>query len=222
MLIEIHSDVVCPWCWIGKRRLEQALERYEGADEVTLRFVPFQLDPTAPATPMPVLDAYARKFGGEVQARQIIERVTGVAAEVGLEYHLDIAQRANTFDAHRVLWFAGRDDSPAGVQVELEERLLRAYFTEGLDIGDHEVLIACAVDAGLDGGEVRRLLGSDDGVAEVNEELAAGRRAGITAVPTFVFHPADGVAPEAGGEGFVLSGAQEPELLLRVLERLGG
>jgi len=217
-LIEIYSDVVCPWCWIGKRRLEQALERYDDADRVTVRYRPFQLDPTAPSTPESVVEAYARKFGGEDRAREIMGRMTGIAAEVGLDYHMDIALRANTFDAHRLLWFAVE----SGVQADVEERLLRAYFSEGRDIGDHHVLVACAADAGLDGDAVRRMLDSGSGSDEVREELAAGRRAGITAVPTFLFHPdhANDDA-ESAGEGFMLSGAQEPDLLLRVLERLG-
>ena len=224
MLIEIYSDVVCPWCWIGKRRLEQALERYDGAEHVTLSFRPFQLDPTAPRTASPVVEAYAAKFGGVERARQIMDRVTGIAAEVGLDYRMDIAQRANTFDAHRVLWFAaevGAGTGDSSLQPAVKERLMRAYFSEGHDIGDHDVLVSCAVDAGLDGDAVRRMLESDEGSDQVVVELEVARQAGITAVPTFVFHP-DGEPANGGAEGFVLSGAQEPELLLRVLERLGG
>lgn len=225
MLIEIHSDVVCPWCWIGKRRLEQALERFVDADQVKLSFRPFQLDPTAPREAAPVIETYAAKFGGVERAREIMDRVTAVAAEVGLGYRMDIAQRANTFDAHRVLWFAaavGDDTGDAGLQPAVKERLLQAYFSEGRDIGDHEVLVSCAADAGLDGDAVRRMLDSDEGSEQVTAELEAARRAGITAVPTFVFHPDRADAADGpNAEGFVLSGAQEPDLLLRVLERLG-
>src|SRR6478672_8605700 len=132
MKIEIWSDVVCPWCYIGKRRFEEALREFEHADEVEVRWRPFQLDPRAPSTPTPVLDAYARKFGGPEQARMIVDRITAVAAEVGLDFHLDIAQRGNTFDAHRLLWLVRDDPSLQGA---LKERLMRAYFVDGADIG---------------------------------------------------------------------------------------
>ncbi len=107
--MEIYSDVVCPWCYIGKRRFEEALNEFEHADEIDVRWRPFQLDPRAPATPSPVLDAYARKFGGPERAMEIIDHITSVAASVGLDFHLDIAQRGNTFAAHRLLWHV-RDD----------------------------------------------------------------------------------------------------------------
>ena len=140
MLVRIFSDVVCPWCWIGKRRWERALEQYAGAGhdpatiEVDLR--PFQLDPDAPQTPVPLPEAYARKFGGPERAAAIIDRISRVAADEGLEFHLDRALRCNTFDAHRLLWLARHE----GRQHVVEERLMRAYFTEGRDVSDHDVL----------------------------------------------------------------------------------
>jgi len=145
MLVEIYSDVVCPWCYIGKRRFEAALERFEGRDDVTVVYKPYQLDPRAPTEPTPVVDAYARKFGGPEDAMRIIERVTDTAAPEGLEFHLEIAQRANTFDAHRLLAYAHE----RGLQAAMKERLLQAYFVEGKDVADHAQLAALAALHGV-------------------------------------------------------------------------
>jgi predicted DsbA family dithiol-disulfide isomerase len=203
MLVEIYSDVVCPWCYIGKRRFEAALERFDGRDDVTVVFKPFQLDPRAPKEPMPVADAYARKFGGPEEAMRIIERITTTAEGEGLDFHLDVAQRANTFDAHRLLEYAherGRQDA-------MKERLLQAYFVEGKDVADHAQLADLAADVGLDHAEVAAFLASDEGVEALREELRDSVERGITAVPTFVF---------AGL--WSVPGAQDPDTMLRVLE----
>lgn len=210
MQVEIYSDVVCPWCAIGKARFEQALAAFaaEGGEAVQVIWRPFQLDPTAPSTPSPVIDVYAKKFGGPERAKQITEHVTEVAATVGWTFDFARAQRANTFDAHRLLAFAlhvaGRT-----VQGEVKDKLLRAYFTEGRDVGDRTELIAIGSSAGLDGDAVDKMLASDAFVAETNEELNVGVERGITAVPSFVFD----------GQG-MLSGAQEPEQFVRILHRL--
>jgi predicted DsbA family dithiol-disulfide isomerase len=208
VVIEIYSDVVCPWCYIGKRKFEAALAQFPRRDEVQVVWRPYQLDPRAPRSPSPVAEAYAKKFGGPEQARQIIDRVSGVAASVGLEFRMDRAQRANTFDAHRLLGFA-LDEAGAAVQGDLKERLLRAYFTEGLDVADHAVLTRLAGEAGLDAERVAGLLASDERAAETREELNAGVDIGVTAVPTMVIR-----------REFGIPGAQEPETYLRVLERL--
>jgi predicted DsbA family dithiol-disulfide isomerase len=205
MLVEIYSDVVCPWCYIGKRRFEQALARYDKRDEVEVVFRPFQLDPHAPTAPTPVIDAYARKFGGPEAAEQIVHRLTGTAAEDGLDFHLDIAQRANTFDAHRLLAFAARH----GKQWDMKERLLRAYFVEGVNVADRDDLARLAGEVGLDPDEVRTYLASEEGVAELREELMASLERGITAVPTFV----------VGGK-WAVPGAQDPETMLIVLQKV--
>ena len=203
MLVEIYSDVVCPWCYIGKRRFETALARFDGRDDVRVVYRPFRLDPRAPAEPTPVIDAYARKFGGPDQAFAIITRVMSAAAEDGLEFHLESAQRSNTFEAHRLIWYAAQH----GRQADMKERLLRAYFTEGLHVGDPDVLVRLAQDVGLDPDETAAFLRSRDGVDEVNEELLAAMELGITAVPTFVF------------EGhWTDPGAQDPDTMLRVLQ----
>jgi len=203
MLVEIYSDVVCPWCYIGKRRFEAALQRFEGRDDVTIVYKPFQLDPRAPTEPTPVIDAYARKFGGPDEAIRIIERVTEAAAPEGLDFHLDIAQRANTFDAHRLLAYAHE----RGRQADMKERLLQAYFVEGKNVADHDQLADLAADVGLDRAEVAAYLASDEGVNELRDELRDSVERGITAVPTFVF---------AGL--WSVPGAQDPDTMLRVLE----
>ena len=203
MLVEIYSDVVCPWCYIGKRRFEAAVARHDGRVDIVWR--PFQLDPRAPTTPTPVADAYARKFGGPDEAASIIDRVTSVAAAEGLDFRLDIAQRANTFDAHRLLWWA-QHEGPPGRQSALEEQLMRSYFTQGEAVSDHEVLARAAARAGLDAADAADFLASDKGTAEVRAELVEGPERGVTAVPTFVF------------EGqWAVPGAQDADVFVRVL-----
>ncbi len=204
--VEIWSDVVCPWCYIGKRRFEKAVAML--ADEVDIEIVyrAYQLDPTAsPGTATPVVEGYARKFGGPERAAQIIDHVSTVAAEEGLDFRMDRALRANTLLAHRLLWLA----AATGHQLALEERLLKAYFTDGLDIGDTDVLSACATEVGMPGDRVRAFLDSDDGLAEVRAELAFAAEAEITAVPTFVI---DG--------RWSIPGAQDPETFVNVIHRL--
>jgi len=204
--VEIWSDVVCPWCYIGKRRFETALAELGDEIDVDIVFRPFQLDPTAsPGKAGPVIDAYAKKFGGPERAQQLIDHVTSVAAESGLEFRMDRALRANTLLAHRVLWFA----ESTGHQVALKERLLQAYFIDGLDIGDPDVLAACAAEVGLDHDRVRSFLDTDEGVAEVGEDLRLAAEMEITAVPTFVF---DGK--------WMVPGAQDPDTFVQVLRRV--
>ena len=204
--VEIWSDVVCPWCYIGKRRFETAVAELAEEIDVHVVFKPFQLDPIAsPGKAGPVLDAYAKKFGGLERAQQIIDHVTAVAADSGLQFRMDRALRANTLLAHRVLWLAQATDN----QVALKERLLQAYFIDGLDIGDHEVLAECAGEVGIDHGRVLAFLDSDEGVAEVRDELRSAAEMEITAVPTFVF---DGK--------WMVPGAQEPETFAQVLRRV--
>ncbi len=153
--VEIWSDVVCPWCYIGKRRLEAAVASSGVPVEVTWRS--FQLDPTAPRESTEDVATYlGRKYGGGREAGLAMnERVSQVAAQDGLDYHLDQAQRANTVDAHRLLHLAGEH----GLQDALKERLLRAYFTEGQAVGDAEVLAALADEVGLPAERVRAVLG---------------------------------------------------------------
>jgi predicted DsbA family dithiol-disulfide isomerase len=213
VLVEVWSDVVCPWCYIGKRRFATALDLLaqdpEFGVDVEILYKPYQLDPKAPpGTAMPVSEVYARKFGGPERAASIIEHLTATAAADGLEFHLDRAQRANTRDAHRLLWYAA-DHGPPGTQDTVKERLLSAYFTRGLDVGDTDVLATEAEAAGLDRDAVRDLLDSDDGRVEVERDLAFAEEAGITAVPTYVID-----------RRWSIPGAQDPDVFVQVLQRL--
>jgi predicted DsbA family dithiol-disulfide isomerase len=209
MRVEIYSDVVCPWCYIGKRKFETALAQFEGAADVEVIWRPYQLDPTAPpGAAQPVIEAYAKKFGGPERAEAIIANVTNVAAEVGLGFRMDRALRANTREAHRLLGWAERT-AGSTVQGELKEKLLQAYFVDGRNVADHDTLTQLATDAGLDGTAAAAYLDSDDGLEELNLELAEAASHGITAVPTFVF---DGQ--------WAIPGAQEPDLFLRAFRRM--
>jgi predicted DsbA family dithiol-disulfide isomerase len=216
LTVEIWSDIVCPWCYIGKRRFEAAIDQVRGEVDVHVIYRPFQLDPSSsPVAPTPVADAYAKKFGGEERAAQIIRHLTDTAAEDGLEFRMDRALRANTIDAHRLLWLAAQDDLVAAagtplLQPELKERLLQAYFIDGLNVGDQLVLADCAADVGMDRDRVVAFLGSDDGVLEVRGELEEAGELGITAVPTFVFNGS-----------WAVPGAQDADTFAQVLRRLG-
>ncbi|MGV9210462.1 DsbA family oxidoreductase [Micromonospora sp. RB23] len=200
MEIEIYADVVCPWCYLGKRRLDEAIARYDG--EVTVRYRPFQLDPSPVPEPLPVVDALAAKFGGPERARQMVARVVQVAAGDGLRLDYDHAVAANTFDAHRLVGYAAERDRAA----EMVEALYQAHFTKGLDVGSREVLATIAGSIGLDAADARRFLDSDERTAELAADLAAAHDLGITSVPMFVL---------AGK--YAVSGAQEASTLLAAL-----
>jgi Predicted dithiol-disulfide isomerase involved in polyketide biosynthesis len=198
--IEIYADITCPWCYIGRRRLSRALASYDG--EVTVRHRPFQLDPAPVPEPRPTLEVLAEKFGGPERVRQIVAHTTDVAAEVGLELRFDRAVMANTFDAHRLVWYADRH----GRSAEVLEALYRAHFTDGVDVGSRTALAGVAAQVGLDEAGARRFLDSGDGVTEVRTALRKAHELGVRSVPTFVF---------AGR--YVVTGAQEPEILRAAL-----
>lgn len=199
--IAIHSDVICPWCWIGKRRLEQALAAFPpGTASVTWH--PFQLNPGMPAEGMPRAEYRRRKFGSADYARALDERVTRVAAEVGLAFDLaGQARTPNTLDAHRLIRLAGRQ----GVQDAVVEALFAAYFTAGLDVGEVAVLTGIAARCGMDREAVARYFASDEDVLAVRGEDEAIRRQGVEGVPFFVI----------GGER--VSGAQPPAVFTAAL-----
>ncbi|MEU8214731.1 DsbA family oxidoreductase [Micromonospora taraxaci] len=200
MEIEIYADVICPWCYIGKRRLDEALASYEG--EVTVRYRPFQLDPSPVPEPLPLVEALAGKFGGPERARQMVDHVTQVAAGDGLRLDYDRAVIANTFDAHRLVSYA----TDHGRAAEMVEALYQAHFNNGVDVGSREALAALAGDIGLDAADARRFLDSDERVADVEAQLATARDLGITGVPMFVL---------AGK--YAVSGAQEVQTLLAAI-----
>jgi predicted DsbA family dithiol-disulfide isomerase len=200
MEIEIYADVICPWCYIGKRRLDEALASYKG--EVTVRYRPFQLDPSPVPEPLPLVQALAGKFGGPERARQMVDHVTQVAAGDGLRLDYDRAVIANTFDAHRLVSYA----TDHGRAAEMVEALYQAHFNNGVDVGSREALAALAGDIGLDAADARRFLDSDERVADIEAQLATARDLGITGVPMFVL---------AGK--YAVSGAQEVQTLLAAI-----
>lgn len=207
--VEIWSDVVCPWCYIGKRRFERAVEQLEGELQLDIVYRPYQLDPTAsPGKSQPVFEAYARKFGGPEQATAILARVTEAAAGDGLAFRMDRALRANTLLAHRMLWLAEQPDSPVPQEI-LKERLLQAYFIDGLDIGDPDVLAECAAEVGFDRTAMIEFLESERGRDEVAGYLEQAGEHGISAVPTYVIN----------GQ-WAIPGAQDTDTFVNVLRRL--
>jgi len=212
MKVEIWSDVVCPWCYIGKKRFEDAVRRLgdEGTElnlEVTFR--PFQLDPSAPiGGASPVAEAYAKKFGGPDKAAKIIDHVTRVAAESGIRFDLDRAVRANTLRAHRLMHLALIHYGPQ-TQARMKQRLLEAYFTEGLNVAADEVLVDAATAAGVPLDVAHGWLDSNEGDAEVRRDIVEAGELGITAVPTFVI---DG--------RWAIPGAQDVEVFVRALRRM--
>ncbi len=206
MKVEIYSDVVCPWCYIGERRFARALAELPGADEVEVVFRPFQLDPTEPTTPRPLLEALEYKFGSN--ARAMTARVAEAARGEEIEIDWDRAIAVNTFTAHRLLWWALREAGPA-IQRALAERLFAAHFTDGESVGDPTVLARLAGDAGLSAARAAAFLATDEGEHEVRAAIAQARRIGVTAVPTFVFDGEYGV-----------QGAQPPALFREVFEEL--
>ncbi len=208
MQVEIWSDVVCPWCYIGKRRFEAGLEAFRAANpevEVDVAYRSFQLDPTAPTDRSePVRAVYEKKFGGPEKAEEILGRVTTEAAGEGLDFHLDIAKRANTALAHRLLVLA----ETLGLQLELKERIMQAYFSEGRAIGELDELVALGAEIGIDPEVSRGWLAGDGGKAEVVEHLEFAASAGIHSVPTYVIN-----------REFGIPGAQSPEVFVQALER---
>ncbi len=204
--VEIWSDIACPWCYIGKRRLEAALARFEHAGEVEVRWRSFELDPHAPALrPVGVVEHLAAKYGQTPAAAQgMVDHMERMAAGEGLELHLEKTQGGNTFDAHRLLHLA----LERGRQHELKDELLRAYFTAGRPVADHGALTEAAVAAGLDRAEVEAVLDGDAYAGAVRDDEEQAYAFGISAVPFFVLNRKYGVP-----------GAQDPEVLLNALRR---
>lgn len=188
--IAIHSDVICPWCWIGKRRLEQALAAFP-TGVVTVSWHPYQLNPAMPPTGMPRAEYRRRKFGSAEYAQALDARVTAVAAEVGLAFDLAGQERTpNTVLAHRLIWWAGR----TGHQDAVVEAIFSAYFSAGCDVGDPEVLVRVAAGVGLDRLAAATFLASQDGHAEVLAEDQAIRLQGVSGVPLFIINGAERIS----------------------------
>lgn len=209
MQVEIWSDVVCPWCYIGKRRFEAALGSFAHADEVEVVWRSFELDPRAPQERVgDYASRLAQKYAmSHERAMATLHHMTDVAAEEGLELDFARTRAGNTFDAHRLLHFALEAGGPS-VQGEVKERLLRAYFSEGEAIGDVDVLVRLAGEAGLDEAAVKDALAGGAYADHVRADEAAAEELDITGVPFFLVD-----------RKFAVSGAQSVEVFARVLAR---
>jgi predicted DsbA family dithiol-disulfide isomerase len=210
--VEVWSDIVCPWCYIGKRRLERALANFKG-DEVSVEWRSFQLDPSTPTGDSRTVgeSLAARKGMSMSQVKGMFAQVTAIAAEEGLAYDFDRARTANTLDAHRLLHFA----KAHGRQGEVKERLMHAYFTEGADVGDHTVLASLAASAGLDEVAAKQALADGSYADEVQADIAQAREYGISGVPFFVFNQRLGVSGAQPLEVFQQALAQSSLTLLK-------
>ncbi len=182
MLIDVYSDVVCPWCYIGEKRLSKALADRPDL-EVDVRWRPFQLQPGMPEGGLPWAEFSRRKFGGEDGAKAAFSQVAAAGEQDGIRFDFGrVASAPNTVDAHRLILFAEN----YGVQWELAGALFRAYFTEGKDLNDHGELVDIASSAGLEALEVREYLAGEGGVEDVRSSQEEARRLGITGVPFYV------------------------------------
>jgi len=203
-VIEVVSDVVCPWCFIGKRRLEKALALL-GREGAEVRWKAFELNPQAPNRGLDRRAYRVRKFGGAAYAKELEARVIEAGAEEGIEFRFDRIERVpNTLDAHRLIWLAG----VKGNQDAIVENFFRAYFIEGQDVGNPGVLSRIAVDSGLDSAKVDELLNSDLGKRQVRDEEREAHTSSVNGVPSFFFKGT-----------LVMSGAQKPEILASALRQ---
>jgi len=204
--VDIISDAICPWCFIGKRRFEAALAQVPADLEVLVAWRPYQLNPDMAPEGMDRKAYLAAKFGGDARAEQIYDRVREAGQSVGIDFNFGgIPRTPNTINAHRLIGLAGR----GGKQDAVVEGLFRAYFLEGRDIGDRDVLASVAASAGLEEKVVREYLAGRDDVDRVENEDAMARRMGIQGVPCFILN-----------RKYAISGAQEPAVFLEALELL--
>lgn len=205
MRIDVWSDYACPFCYIGKRRLEHALSQFADRDKVEVVFRSFQLDPTARVDESrDIHDMLASKYGmtrdkAQAMNAQLAEQAQGV----GLQFNFDTVVPTNTFDGHRLNHYA----ATKGKAKEMTERLLKAYFTDSVNIGDRKVLASLAAEVGLDAAETSAVLGSDAYTAEVNQDIAAAQQLNVTGVPFFVFN-----------NKYAVSGAQPGPVFTEVLD----
>lgn len=207
MKIDIWSDVVCPWCWIGKHRFQQGVALLgDDAPDIEVHWHPFLLDPDAGTTPVPLREAYVAKFGSAERTAQILSQTQTTARAEGLPMDFDQGQvRVTTLPAHRLLWLAGRE----GVQAAVGEALFRAHFVEGRNLADPQTLIAAAAAGGIAAERVTALLAGDEGLPEVQAQLAQAQALGIQSVPTFVVN-----------DRYAIQGAQPPEAFAQALRQI--
>jgi predicted DsbA family dithiol-disulfide isomerase len=202
--VEVWSDVVCPWCYLGKRRLEHALERFEHAEEVEVVWRSFQLDPSFPkGVRQPVPELLMKKTGGSRdQVRAMTAQVTSLAAEEGLAYDLESSVMVNTIDAHRLTHLAKK----YGHGAEAHERLLRAQLIEGQTLDDTGTLVRLGTEVGLPEEEIRRVLAGGDHIDDVESDIREARELGVSGVPFFALN-----------RTYAISGAQPAEMFLSAL-----
>jgi predicted DsbA family dithiol-disulfide isomerase len=201
--IDVVSDVVCPWCYIGKRRLEKAIAQVADQVDVELEYHPFELNPDMPLEGRNQKEYLTRKFGSEVKYQQIVEHVTDVAAQEGLKFDFEKqVVSPNTRDAHRLIWFAKKH----GKQIEMKEALMKAYFEQGIDLTKTENLISIAKQVGLDPEKTKSFLSSTEGMVEVTTSEMQNAPRGISGVPFYIINNQYGV-----------SGAQPSEIFTKAL-----
>jgi predicted DsbA family dithiol-disulfide isomerase len=206
--LDVVSDVVCPWCWVGEQRLKKALKLLGGKMEVRVRWRPYQLNPTMPKEGIDRREYRTRKFGSWEYSQALDARLIAVGRSEGLDFNFDkIARTPNTLDAHRVIRLADQ----LGVQDAVVEALFRAYFVDGVDIGLRENLVAVATSAGMPAADAERVLGSNEGVVEVLAEERRYKVMGIEGVPAFV----------AGG-AIAVSGAADPRVMAEAFRDAAG
>ncbi|MGJ5207198.1 DsbA family oxidoreductase [Bradyrhizobium sp. HKCCYLR20261] len=205
LIIDVVSDVVCPWCYIGKRRIEEALELVPDVP-VALNYRPFFLNPWVPREGISREQYLTTKFGSVEAYKGIAGRVVAAAEQEGLSYRPDlVARQPNTIDCHRLIRWAGE----IGKAPEMKQRLMELYFRDGGDLTDTEVLVQAAADIGLNPDVVRKMLGTDEDVELVSAQAQEAAEKGISGVPTYVF-----------AQKYAVSGAQDPQMLARAIRQV--
>ncbi len=201
--IDVVSDVVCPWCYIGKRRLEKAIDQLKDTLEVEVHYHAFELNPNTPQSGFDHKKYLIEKFGSEERYQQLTDNVSSVAAQEGLHFNYALQTKSpNTLDAHRIIWYAGKE----GKQLPVVEALFKAYFEQGIDMTKQENLVAIAAANGLDAEKVKELLTTDLGTQEVRERELVNSKIGITGVPFYIIN-----------NKYAVSGAQSTEVFLEAL-----
>ncbi len=206
MKVEIYSDIACPWCYIGETRFFRALSALPNSDEIEVVFKPFQLDPTLSTEASPLKEQLTSKFGSRTEA--MLRQTASTAKQEGLNFSWDDALAVNTLEAHRLLHYA-LENHGADVQKDVARKLFAAYFTDGKNVGDKDVLLEIGIAAGLDEGELSDYLASDEGRDEVLAQITRAQQIGVQAVPTFVFQGKTAV-----------QGAQPVSVFMQVLEEV--
>lgn len=204
--IGVISDIVCPWCYIGKRRLEKAMHKLSDRFDFEVEYFPFELNPQMPAAGLDQKEYLTKKFGGENRYSQLTSHVTEVASQEGLTFDYTSQKRSpNTRNSHRLIQFAKED----GKHLILVEALFKAYFTDGIDLSSNENLLDIAERAGLDKKKVEQLLNSTTGIVEVEMAEQELQRLGITGVPFYIVNDKYGI-----------SGAQQSEAFIKAFEEI--